>query len=160
SFGWRAPFLLISILTVLLIICIYFFMTTIQPQPTLPIKKQLATLKSNKILSAHLTIFLFLAGHMTLYAYFTPFLKTTMGLNPAWISTVYLIFGISAVIGGGIGGILSDRFGAKPVLIIVITIFAISMFSIPYVTFALPLFLVILVIWGMMNWTITPALQS
>lgn len=160
SFGWRAPFFLIGILTIILILSIYFFMSPIQPQPSLPIKKQLATLKSSKILSAHLTIFLFLTGHMTLYAYFTPFLKTTMGLNPSWISIVYLIFGVSAVMGGGIGGILSDKFGATPVLITVITGFAISMFSIPYVTFALPIFLIIIIVWGMMNWTITPALQS
>src|SRR5690625_2990598 len=73
SFGWRAPFILITGLTVLLIIGIYYFMEEIAPQPSIPLKQQLATLKSSKILFAHLTMFLFLAGHMVLYAYFTPF---------------------------------------------------------------------------------------
>lgn len=160
SFGWRAPFILISFLTICLIGSIYFFMSKIEPQPTPSIKEQIATLKNSKILSAHITMFLFLAGHMTLYAYFTPFLKSTMGLNPAWITIVYLIFGVSAVAGGGLGGVLSDKFGAKVIMITVISIFAISMFTIPYATFALPLFLIIMIVWGMMNWTITPAVQS
>src|SRR5690625_7100647 len=81
SFGWRAPFILITRLTVLLIIGIYYFMEEIAPQPSIPLKQQLATLKSSKILFAHLTMFLFLAGHMVLYAYFTPFLKTMLGLD-------------------------------------------------------------------------------
>lgn len=160
SFGWRAPFILITVLTLLLMVAVYFFMNPIEPQPAIPLKQQLATLKDNKILFAQLTMFLFLAGHMVLYAYFTPFLKTMLGLNGTWVSIVYLIFGIAAVSGGGIGGILADRFGSKPVIITVISIFALSMFSIPYTTFAFPLFLVVMVIWGMMSWSITPALQS
>lgn len=160
TFGWRAPFIFISFLTICLIISIYFFMSKIEPHPAPSMKEQIATLKNSKILSAHITMFLFLAGHMTLYAYFTPFLKSTMGLNPAWITIVYLIFGVSAVAGGGIGGVLSDKFGAQVIMITVISIFAVAMFIIPHTTFSLPLFLIIMIIWGMMNWTITPALQS
>ena len=160
SFGWRAPFILITGLTLLLIIGIYYFMEKIAPQPSIPLKQQLATLKNSKILFAHITMFLFLAGHMVLYAYFTPFLKTILGLDATWVSIVYLVFGVAAITGGGLGGTLADRFGAKPVILTVITVFAIAMFSIPVATFSLTIFLIIMVIWGMMNWAITPALQS
>lgn len=160
SFGWRSPFILISVLTALLIISIFFFMEKIEPIPAVPLKQQLATLKNSKLFFAHITMFLFLAGHMTLYAYFTPFLKTTMGLSPTLVSIVYFIFGIAAVSGGGIGGMLSDRFGAKFVILFVTSLFAISLFAIPFTTFALALFLVVMVIWAVMSWTITPALQS
>ncbi|HLS60441.1 MAG TPA: MFS transporter [Virgibacillus sp.] len=160
SFGWRAPFILITGLTLLLIIGIYYFMEKIAPQPSIPLKQQLATLKNSKILFAHITMFLFLAGHMVLYAYFTPFLKTILGLDATWVSIVYLVFGVAAITGGGLGGTLADRFGAKPVILTVITVFAIAMFSIPVATFSLTIFLIIMIIWGMMNWAITPALQS
>jgi len=160
SFGWRAPFILITGLTVLLIIGIYYFMEEIAPQPSIPLKQQLATLKSSKILFAHLTMFLFLAGHMVLYAYFTPFLKTMLGLDGTWVSIVYLIFGVAAITGGGLGGTLADRFGANPVILTVITVFSIAMFSIPAATVSLSIFLIVMIIWGMMNWAITPALQS
>lgn len=74
--------------------------------------------KNTKIILIQLTSFLFLAGHLTLYAYLTPFLQS-IGIDGNWISMMYLLFGIAAIIGGGIGGLLSDRFGPqkKPLLV-------------------------------------------
>ncbi len=160
AFGWRAPFILITLLTVLSILGVYFFMGRLAPKPAIPIKQQLQTLKNRRILFAQITSFLFLAGHLTLYGYLTPFLKMTLGLNGTWVSIVYLIFGIAAVFGGGIGGMLADRFGTKPTILGVIIVFGISIFMIPYTTFAFPLFLVIMIIWSMLSWAITPAMQS
>lgn len=159
-FGWRAPFVLITILTLLLMLAVYFFMEEIEAPPSIPLKEQLATLKDSKILTAHLAMFLFLAGHMVLYAYFTPFVKTTLGIDGTWLSVIYLIFGVAAVTGGGLGGMLADRFGAKRVILVVISIFGLALFTIPYTTFSVPLFILVMIIWAMMNWSITPSLQS
>ncbi|MCR8978918.1 MFS transporter [Brevibacillus laterosporus] len=160
AFGWRAPFILISILTILSLTGVHFFMDRIEPKPSIPIWKQLGTLKNRKVFFTQLTSFLFLAGHLTLYAYLTPFLKMKLGLDGDWVSIVYVIFGIAAVFGGGFGGFLADRFGTKRTILSVISIFALTIFMIPYTTFALPLFLVVMIIWSMLSWAITPALQS
>lgn len=160
AFGWRAPFVLISMLTVLSIIGVYFFMGQVEPKPSIPIGKQLATLKNRKIFFIHATTFLFLGGHMVLYAYLTPFAKTTMGLEGGWVSIIYLIFGIAAVSGGGIGGTTSDLYGAKPTILTAAVLFGVVIFSIPYTTFSLLLFLIILVFWGILSWAISPATQS
>lgn len=160
AFGWRAPFVLITFLTLLLILTVHFFMEEIEAPPSIPLKEQLATLKDSKILFAHFTMFLFLAGHMVLYAFFTPFVKTTLGLGGTWLSVIYLIFGVAAVTGGGIGGLLADRFGPKRVMLVVMTLFGLALFTIPYTTFSLPLFIFVMIIWAMMNWSITPSLQS
>ncbi|PAV30481.1 MFS transporter [Virgibacillus profundi] len=160
AFGWRAPFILISVLTLFSMIGVYFFMEKVAPKPQVSLGKQLASLKERRIFFAHLTTFLFLTGHAVLYAYLTPYVKTTMGLDGNWVSIIYLIFGIAAVSGGGIGGTLSDRFGSKRTTLTTVIIFGIALFVIPYTTFLLPLFLIVMVFWGMMSWAITPALQS
>jgi MFS transporter, DHA1 family, purine base/nucleoside efflux pump len=160
AFGWRAPFILIEVLTVLSIIGVYLFMGKLDPKLAIPIMQQLRTLKNRTVLFAQLTSFLFLAGHLTLYGYLTPFLKMALGLNGTWVSIVYLIFGVAAVFGGGFGGMLADRFGTKPTILGVTIVFGISIFMIPYTTFAFPLFLVVMVIWSMLSWAITPAMQS
>ena len=160
TFGWRAPFILIIVLTLLSMAGVYFFMEKIQPKPAIPIKKQIQTLKDNRIFTAQLTSFLFLSGHLTLYGYLTPFLKSSLGLSGNWVSIVYLIFGFAAVAGGGLGGIASDRFGTRPTIIVSIVLFGVSMFVIPYTTFSFPLFIIIMVIWSMISWGITPAQQS
>ncbi|MGP4061367.1 MFS transporter [Halobacillus sp. H74] len=160
AFGWRAPFLFISILTLLSISAVALTLGHIAPKPVVSVKEQLRTLKDKKIFTAQFTSFLFLTGHLALYAYLTPFLKTEMGLDGTWVSIVYFIFGVAAVLGGGVGGFLSDKFGSEKSIIGIIIMFAIAIFSIPYVTFSLPLFLIAMVIWSALSWAITPAQQN
>lgn len=160
SFGWRAPFLLISIFSLLSLVAVAFSLGKIAPKPVISVKEQLRTLKDKKIFSAQLTSFLFLTGHLALYAYLTPFLKTEMGLNGTWVSIVYFIFGVAAVMGGGVGGFLSDKFGSEKSILGIIILFAVAIFAIPYVTFSLPLFLVVMVIWSALSWAVTPAQQN
>ncbi|WP_273852156.1 MFS transporter [Guptibacillus spartinae] len=160
AFGWKAPFILIIGLTLLSMAGVALFMEKIQPKPAIPILSQIKTLKDKRILTAQLTSFLFLTGHLTLYGYLTPFLKTTLGLSGNWVSIVYLIFGVAAVAGGGLGGVASDRFGTKSTILTTILVFAIAMFVIPWSTFSFPLFLIIMVLWSMLSWGITPAQQS
>ena len=98
AYGWRAPFVLISVLTVMAIACISLFLTKVPPTSVLSIKEQLATLK-DKNCKCTVNIIFVLTGHLTLYAYLTPFLKDVMNVEANWISVFYFIFGIAAVIG-------------------------------------------------------------
>lgn len=72
-----------------------------------------------------------------------------------------MMFGIAAVAGGGIGGILSDRLHPAKAIIIVLIPFMISMAVIPFST-GLPLiaFLILLSIWSALSWTVTPVQNS
>lgn len=159
-FSWRAPFILIAILTVLSIIGVYFLMDPVEPRPQVPLGAQLATLKSRKILFAHMTTFLYMTGHSVLYTYLKPFVQQTMDLGATWISIIFLIFGIAAVSGGGIGGTLADTLGTKRTILSSIILFGVIMMVIPLTTNLLPIFLVALVIWGSLSWAISPAMQS
>ncbi|ALX48979.1 MFS transporter [Lentibacillus amyloliquefaciens] len=160
AFGWRAPFVLVSVLTILSMAGVFFLMGRVEPKPSSPIKEQLATLKDRGIFFGQSITFLFLAGHTILYAYLTPFAKNVLGVDGTWVSIIYMIFGLAAVSGGGVGGFLSDTWGSKNTIMATTILFSLVMFTIPYTTFALPLFLLILVIWGMLSWTLAPATQS
>jgi len=159
-FGWRAPFMLIALLTLLSMLGVQKFLGHINAQPAVSIMTQIRTLKNRKILFAQLTMFFYLTGHLTVYAFLTPFVKDILGLSSTWTMIVYFIFGIAAVTGGGLGGNLSDKFRAKHIMISVISIFAITLFVLPLSPKWLPLFFILLIICGMMSWSITPALQT
>ncbi|MGG0180659.1 MFS transporter [Bacillus tropicus] len=160
AYGWRAPFVLISILTVMAIACISLFLTKVPPTSVLSIREQIATLKDKKIVSAQSTSFLFLTGHLTLYAYLTPFLKDVMHVEANWISVFYFIFGIAAVLGGGLGGWLADKWGSKKSIISIIIVFACAIFLLPMMTFSFPLFIMMMGLWSMLSWAISPAQQN
>ncbi|NEU32356.1 MFS transporter [bacterium LRH843] len=160
TFGWRVIFLFIAILAIGSIILISLFLERIPGEKTIPLSVQLKAVGSAKIGSAHLATMFMLAGHYTLYAYFTPFLETNLKLDSYWISICYFLFGIAAVSGGALGGALSDKIGAKKSIIIVISSFAVILFLLPYSTFSLTLFIPMMMIWAVLSWSVAPPQQS
>ncbi|WP_057762744.1 MFS transporter [Cytobacillus praedii] len=160
TFGWRIIFLGIAVLSIGSMVLITLFLERIPGEKTIPLSQQLKAVASAKLGSAHLATMFMLAGHYTLYAYFTPFLETNLQLNSNWISICYFIFGIAAVAGGAFGGTLSDWIGAPKSIIIVISAFAIVLCLLPLTTFSLVLFIPVMMVWGALSWSLAPPQQS
>lgn len=159
-FGWRTIFLGIAILTIGSIILITKFFEKIPARPIQPLSEQLKALTNKKIIFAHLATMFMLAGHYSVYAYFTPFLETTMNLGASWISVFYFLFGIAAVAGGVLGGGLATRLGSQKSILIILGSFSLSLFVLPYSTFAMPVFIIFMMIWGALSWALAPAQQD
>ncbi|MFJ8247108.1 MFS transporter [Peribacillus asahii] len=160
NLGWRVIFLGIAILSIGSFVLISIFLERVPGENTIPLSQQLKAVGSLKIGSAHLATMFMLAGHYTLYAYFTPFLETELHLNSNWISLCYLLFGIAAVSGGAFGGILSDSIGANKSIIVVIILFAVVLFLLPLTTFSLIVFIPIMMVWAALSWSLSPPQQS
>lgn len=151
SFGWRAPFVAISILTIILIIYVSKYMNRVEPESALPLSELFQSLKSTKLLFALTTTFLYMSGHTALYAYFKPFLHDLLGLEEHVISLIYFIFGIAAVSGGGIGGTIADFFGTRSTIVLSLIIFASTLLVLPYTTNVFILFIVAVIFWGVLS---------
>ncbi|GGE68237.1 MFS transporter [Priestia taiwanensis] len=162
AFNWKALFFLVAGLTVLAMIGIHFFIEKIEAKANqIPLRQQLATLKDSKIISAHLISILMLTGHLTLYAYLTPFLKDVVNLDATWVTIAYFIFGIAAVAGGGFGGWMADTLGSKKSILFIVTAFVFVIFSLPVMSsFALPIFFAVMILWSSLSWAISPAQQN
>ncbi|WP_145946249.1 MFS transporter [Paenibacillus sp. Y412MC10] len=160
AFGWRAPFVMISILAVISFIAVQIFITKTPPSKTVPLRKQLASLKNGKIIFGQLITILMLTGHLTLYAYLTPFLQETLHLSPFMLSLFYFIFGIAAVLGGGAGGWVTDRFGPEKSILTIVSVFAVAMVLMPVSTVSVYVCLIVMIVWSMLSWSISPSMQS
>lgn len=159
-FDWRTLFLGIALLTIIPFTLITIYIERIWVEDVQPLSGQLKALGNIKIIGAHLAVVFMLAGHYTFYAYFTPFLESALDLSGYWISVFYFLFGIAAVLGGGLGGSLADHIGATKSMLIFIGSFAIVLFILPYTTFFIPLFIIVMMVWGALSWSNSPATQS
>lgn len=160
NFGWRMTFLLVAVLGILSMLGIIKFLPKVPPQPTVSLLKQIATLKSKKIVSIHLISVLESTGHFTVYTYFTPFLQTTMGLSTNMISIVLLIFGVAGIAGGWIGGWSSDKFGGARTILVSLVLFVASLFVLPYATGSIISLLIVVILYGTLVWSLSPAVQN
>lgn len=159
-FGWRIVFLGIASLTLVAMALIHTFLEKTQPENVQPLLAQIKALGNIKAAGAHLATVFILAGHYTLYAYFAPFLETTLNLSQYWISICYFLFGLAAVSGGALGGTIATRIGSERSLLLFISIFAVVLFILPYTTFSFPLFLVMMMVWGVLSWGHSPPTQD
>jgi DHA1 family purine base/nucleoside efflux pump-like MFS transporter len=159
--SWRMLFFIIAILTLVAMMTVQFFLEPIHmTEQTVPLKTQLKSLRNPKIASAHIVTALTLAGHYTVYAYLTPFMETLLHLDSFQVSISYFLFGIAAVSGGLIGGILSDKLGSTKSILIIVGTFIAVMFVLPLSTIHLYVFTFVLFIWGILSWALSPAQQS
>lgn len=161
AYGWRAPFLVIAVLSLLSMVSIALFTKRMAPNPVVPLRKQLSLLKNGKIISAQLIVLLLLTGHLTLYGYLQPYVESTFHVSNNMMSVVYFLFGIAAVSGGGIGGWIADRFGTKRSILAIVAFFAASMFAVMLTAqISFWVFLITMMIWSALSWAISPAQQT
>lgn len=160
AYGWRSPFILVAVLAMLLIGGVSAFFGSVPIRPPAPLKRQLQALRNGKVLFGQLTTFFFLAGHFTLYGYLTPFVIATMAFGGTLVTLVYFVYGAAAVTGGGLAGISADKFGPRRTLLTVIVLLCACLLIIPSTTGVPALFWVVLAIWGVLSWAITPPIQS
>lgn len=159
-YGWRMTFALVGVLSLLSMVGIIKFLPKVNPQPSIPLIKQIATLKNKRILSIQLISFLQLTGHFTIYTYFTPFLQSTMGLSTKMISISLLIFGVAGILGGWFGGWSTDRFGGAKTILIILGLLAISILLLPIATNSIISLMMIVTLWGCLSWSLSPAIQD
>lgn len=160
AFGWRVIFLIIAALSIASMLLVWLFLERMPGEKQIPLMEQIKAVGNVKIGSAHLATMFLLAAFYTLYAYFRPFLETTLHLNASWVSIIFFIFGVASISGGALGGYLSDYIGSKKSIILIITGFGVFMFLLPFSTDSLIIFIPVMMVWGALSWAINPPQQS
>lgn len=128
--GWRAIFMILSVLVLVLIVWI---ISSVPDAPGQKNRTRLSLSRVAKIKGIFAVLFVtltFILAHNTLFTYVTSFFANA-GLSDS-IDLVLFVFGISALVGVGCAGIMVDRWLRKSMLIS-ITLFALSIFSLIFV---------------------------
>src|SRR5699024_12205774 len=118
------------------------------------------SLKERPVTLAHFTTFFFLAGHFSLYGYLTPFVTSQLGFSGGLLTAVYFIYGIAAVTGGGLAGFFSDSFTPRRTLLIGTGLLLLCLVIMPFSTHGLFVFWAVLIIFGVLSYSITPTIHS
>ncbi|WCD82004.1 MFS transporter [Pseudomonas sp. TUM22785] len=103
---------------------------------------------------------LMIGGHFCLFAFLGPWLLATGQASGAGDSgLMFLLFGVAAVSGGWLGGLLVDRVAPQRALVGVPGLFLLALASLALAVGG-PLSVPLLMAWSALSWMISPVVQS
>ena len=168
TFGWRMTFVAVAIMASIAVAGLSFGIPRgVDKGLSAPsIRERLAVIRQVLLLVGFLVTMLWATGAYTVYTYFTPYLTTVTHIDGAHVGMAFFIWGVSAVIGLFLGGMLSDRFGSRAVMIPAFAFLTLSFAGLSAIGFtlsgssALVPVVAAIVIWGLAAWGFFPAQQS
>ncbi|MEQ8366477.1 MAG: MFS transporter [Roseicyclus sp.] len=129
--GWRYAFTLVALIAIPALVLLWRIVPAGLSFRPVALSDLGRTLSDLPVMSAVLFTMSFMAGIFALYTYFAPLLTAQMGFGRDGVSLLLLIFGLGAIAGNRMGGVLADRFGPSRTLmaLTVVQIVFLSMYS-------------------------------
>lgn len=158
QFGWRIIFWLVILVALAVGIGIISLAPDKKPDEAGGTTDDKVLSIRNVILYISVTMTV-LVGNYIVIGYISP-LMTSNGFAIESVSVALLIAGAGGMTGTYIGGALVDIIGSRKTLVIMMSLFIISMGTLPLVYGTPMLFYLNIFLWSVFQWTSSPAVQS
>jgi predicted MFS family arabinose efflux permease len=166
--GWRMTFVGVGIMASIAVAGLLFGIPRgIDRGLSAPsIRERLAVVRQVPLLVGFLVTMLWATGAYTVYTYFTPYLTAVTRIDGGHVGTAFFVWGISAVIGLFLGGMLSDKFGPRAVMVPAFAFLTLAFAGLSAIGLclsgqsALAPVAAAIVVWGLAAWSFFPAQQS
>ncbi|MET9381981.1 MFS transporter [Streptomyces sp. NPDC002928] len=113
--GWRSALVLVAVLSLLAGVGVLARVPALPGSPRVPLRKRLDALRRPGVLAVLPLTALGMAASYTAYAYAVPALHA-VGVDAGDVSLMLFLYGLGAVLGNLLAGVVTDRWGAAPLL--------------------------------------------
>ncbi|MFB8274261.1 MFS transporter [Nocardia colli] len=146
--GWRAAFLVIAALAVVVLIAIAVLLPRLTAAQSVPLREALGLTREPQLRTALLVVAFLVTGHFAAYTYIRPLLEKVTGIGASAIGTLLLVYGIAGVIGNFSSG--AAGVGNPRRMLMTITVpLAVTVLLIPVLGGSLWLAVALMVAWGL-----------
>lgn len=157
-FGWRIIFLLVIVLALLVGLALIL----LAPDKDAPDKESTSKThiknKKNVVFYIGVTMSVLIGNYIVL-GYISP-LMTSNGYTLGNVSAALFIAGAGGMAGTMLGGNMVDRFGPKRTILVMLSLFSVTMLIMPLLYGTPVLFYLNLFVWSLFQWSTSPAVQS
>jgi len=159
SYDWKLIFAGIGALSLLGAIAIVRAIPESEGEAPVPIRSQLALLRSPRIAVALSVTFFWIFGYAIMYTYISPFLLSITGMSERAVSIGLFAFGIASLIGSKLGGFSSDKWGIKRTLLGGMLLHAAVLLLLSVFSHSVALMFPLLMLWAFSAWSSGPTQQ-
>src|SRR5277367_923731 len=130
-FGWRAMFAGVGVLALIATLSLLAGLARDvgSKLPVTGLSERLGVIRQPAVLRTLLVTTLWATGAYTVYTYIASLLYATAGIEGSYLSAVLFVWGLSAATGIFIGGTLTDKLGAGPVIVVGLLFLALAFAS-------------------------------
>ena len=160
EFGWRATFLVVSLLgTIALVGSALLVPGNLKQSEPATLRQQLQVLTQPRLLLVYAMTAVGYGGTFVAFTYLAPILEQVSGFDSSAIGLIMLVYGVSVAVGNIWGGKLADKMGPIKALHIIFTALALVLLAFTFTaTNAITAVLTVL-IWGAFAFGNVPGLQ-
>ena len=148
--GWRVPLFGVAGLAVLTAAAVALFVRRVPLGQAISARRRLATLGDPRILLVLVATLLVVSGFNVVYIFSSAVTAEATGNAPGLLALLLLVFGVAGIAGNVAAGPLTDRFGNRPVAILVLVVMALSLALLPTVAGSLVGTAILFAVWGVM----------
>jgi MFS transporter, DHA1 family, inner membrane transport protein len=145
--GWRLPLFALAGLAGLTAIVVVIFVRDIPLGQPISARRRFAVLRDPRILLALITTLLAVGGFNMVYIFSSAVTAGVTGGSSSLLAVLLLVFGVFGIAGNSGAGPLTDRFGNRPVAIVVFVLLVASQIAIAASSTFLG-FAIVFAVWG------------
>ncbi len=159
-FGWRATFLVVSVLGLIALIGSAILVPkNLKQSIPATIKEQLQLIVKPRLLLVYLMTILGYGGTFTAFTYLAPILEQETGFAPSAIGLIMLVYGVSVASGNIWGGKQADKRGPISALSIIFSALTIILLAFTFTMESKVAAVLTILVWGAFAFGNVPALQ-
>ena len=159
-FGWRATFLVVSLLGLIALLGSAILVPkNLKQSIPATFKEQLQVIVKPRLLLVYLMTILGYGGTFTAFTYVAPILEQQTGFVPSAISLIMLVYGVSVAVGNIWGGKLADKRGPISALSIIFSALTIILLAFTFTMESKVAAVLTILIWGAFAFGNVPGLQ-
>jgi MFS transporter, DHA1 family, putative efflux transporter len=159
AYDWRTIFAGIGILGLLAMLVIFRTIPKSEGEDPVPLRSQLALLKSPQIAVALSVTFFWIFGYAIVYTYISPFLLTITGMSERSVSIGLFAFGIASLIGSKLGGYGTDKWGIPRTLVGGMLLHSLALVLLSTFAHSAAFVFPLLMLWAFSAWSSGPTQQ-
>ncbi|MDR9855754.1 MFS transporter [Paenibacillus sp. VCA1] len=159
SYDWKIIFTGIGVLSLIAMIVLLLTIPKSEGEAPVPIREQLALLKTPRISVALSISFFWILGYTILYTYITPFLLTITGMSERMVSIGLFTFGLASLLGSQVGGYGADKWGIPRTMVGGLLFHSGILFLLAAFAHSSMLVLPLLMLWSFFAWSTGPVQQ-